>query len=67
MNASQTQKDLREKLKDLMEQKKEAGRTPWHNRSTSNFDNVKIPPIHSLNMLDTAPGARVMMFDMTDN
>lgn len=59
-NASQVQKELRAQLKDLTEQKKEAGRTPRHNRSTSKFDNVKIPPIHGLNVVrGVAPGAKV--------
>jgi hypothetical protein len=47
--ASQMQKELKAKLKDLTEKKKEAGRTPRHNRtSTEMFSNVVIPPIHGL-------------------
>jgi uncharacterized protein YeeX (DUF496 family) len=63
--ASQTQKELQTKLKDLTDQKKEAGRTPRHNRSTSNFDGVKIPPIHSLNFtLRTASGSGARVDDL---
>jgi hypothetical protein len=63
--ASQTQKELRTKLKDLTDQKKEAGHTPRHNRSTLNFDGVKILPIHSLNFtLRTASGSGARVDDL---
>jgi hypothetical protein len=54
-----------------MDQKKEAGHTPRHNRSTSNFDGVKILPIHGLNFtlrMASGSGARVddLMICTTD-
>lgn len=67
-NASQAQKELRAQLKDLTEQKKEAGRTPRHNQSTSKFDDVKIPLIRGLNIvhgLGVVPCVRATLFDAT--
>jgi uncharacterized protein YlxW (UPF0749 family) len=47
--ASHAQKELKAKLKDLTEKKKEAGRTPRHNRSRSRYDGIEIPTIRGLN------------------
>jgi len=55
-STAQEQKDLKARLKDLQVQKKEAGRTPRHNRpSTSQFDDVHIPKIVGLEPLHTQP------------
>jgi hypothetical protein len=41
VTTSQAQKELKAKLKDLTEKKKEAGRTPRHNRAAAHkFDSV---------------------------
>jgi hypothetical protein len=46
---SQAQKELKAKLKDLTEMKKEAGRTPKHNRAaTRKFDGIDTPQIRGL-------------------
>jgi chromosome segregation ATPase len=49
VTTSQAQKELKAKLKDLTEKKKEAGRTPRHNRAAAHkFDSVRIPAICGL-------------------
>jgi hypothetical protein len=55
---SQAQKELKAKLKDLTEKKKEAGRTPRHNRAaTQKFEGIDIPPIQGLKVSQPAdPG-----------